>query len=102
MSRESPGNRTLLSASRTCCCVTVGMSLLLFETFVRGANDRNRLFRRGNDRWDIEVRGTDKAADGHRLAHPFDQTGPHCTHQNQRMLLHVLHLQQLPDHEQLE
>src|SRR5258708_5486823 len=103
MSRESPGKRTLLRASRTCCWVTVGaMSLLLFEAFVRGADDRNRLVSGGDDRDHVHVRGTDEAAADHGLAHPVDETGPHCTHQDERMLLHVLDLQELPDHEQLQ
>jgi hypothetical protein len=34
--------------------------------------------------------------------HPVDQSGPHCTDQDERMLFHVLDLQELPDHEQLQ
>src|SRR5882724_10807105 len=53
MSRESPGNLTLLSASRICSFV--GIFLLLNETLVRGANDRIGLFVRGDHRDRVHV-----------------------------------------------
>ena len=45
---------------------------------------------------------TDQAALEHRALQPFDQSGPHCTDQDERMLFHVLDLQELPDHEELQ
>src|SRR5215212_10050473 len=100
MSRERPGKRTVFSASRICSCE--GIAFLLLESLERSANDRNRLVRRGDDRDDIQIAGADQPSFDHRLADPVDQTGPHCTDQNHRMLLHVLDLQKLPDHEELE
>src|SRR5581483_3125358 len=101
MSRESPGKRTFFSASSTSSCVAISI-LLLFEALVRGTNDRNRLFRGGDDGHHVEIAGADQTTLDHRLLDPVDQTGPHCTDEDERMLCDVLHLQKLPDHEQLE
>src|ERR1041385_532348 len=100
MSRESPGKRTFLSASSTCSCV--GILFLLFEVLVRGADDRDRFIRGGDDRDHVEIVGTDQTSFDHRRPHPVDQPVPHCTDEDQRMLGDVLHLQELPHHEELE
>src|SRR5881296_1838566 len=102
MSRESPGKRTFFSASSTCSCVGIGFLFLRFELFVRGADDGDRFLRGADHRDDAEVlRGTEAFLD-HRPVDPFDQASPHCTDEDQRMLGHVLDLQELPDHEELE
>src|SRR6266849_2701511 len=102
MSRESPGNRTFFSASSTCSGVGIGSLFLLFESLERGADDRNRFLGGADDRNDIEILRTDQTLLHHGAVDPFDQAGPHCTDQDQRMLRHVLDLQKLPDHEELQ
>src|SRR5262249_50081748 len=100
MSRDSPGNLTVLSASSTCSWVAI--LSLLFEVLVRRGDDRNRLLRGGDDVDDVEVGRTGQAAPDHRRVHPLQQAIPHCTDEDQRVLAHVLDLQKLPDHEELE
>src|ERR1051325_1741452 len=99
MSRERPGNLTVLSASSTCSCVA--MLFLLFEALVRRGDDRDRFLRRGYDPHDLEMGRTGQAALHHRAARPLQQPVPHCTDEDQRVLAHVLDLQELPDHEEL-
>src|SRR5205085_7771993 len=53
MSRDSPGNLTLLSASSTCSCVAI--LFLLFEVLVRRGDERDRFLRGGHDPRDLEV-----------------------------------------------
>src|SRR5216684_1788847 len=100
MSRDSPGNLTPLSASRICSFV--GIRFLLNETFVRGADDRNGFFVRADHRDRVHVLRTGQPPRDHDLVDPVDQTGPHCTDQDQRMLGDVLDLNELPHHEQLQ
>src|SRR3954468_1959026 len=100
MSRESPGNLTPLSASRICS--EVGIRFLLDVAFVRRADDRDRLFVRGHHRYRAHILRTGQPARDHRLVDPVDQTVPHCTDQDQRMLGDVLDLDELPHHEQLQ
>src|SRR5205823_8223044 len=97
MSRDSPGNLTVFSASSTCSCV--GILFLLFEVLVRLGHDWNRFLGTGNDAHDLEVGRTGQAALDHRPASPLEQPVPHCTDQDQGMLAHVFDLQKLPDHE---
>src|ERR1700758_2300998 len=94
MSRESPGKRTFFSASRTCSCVGIRFPLSL-ELLVGRADDRNGFFRRADHRDDAEVLSAAQAFLDHRPVDPFDQTAPHCTDEDQRMLGHVLDLQKL-------
>src|SRR5438046_176581 len=100
MSRVSPGNLTFFSASRTCSCV--GTFFLSFELLVRSADDGNGFLGGAHHRNDAEVLRAAEAFLDHRAVDPFDETGPHCTDEDQRMLRHVLDLQKLPDHEELE
>src|SRR5216684_699763 len=100
MSRESPGNLTPLSASRICSLL--GILFLLNEAFVRGADDRNGLLVRADHRDRVHVLRAGQPARDHDLVDPVDQTGPHCTDQDERMLGDVLDLQKLPHHEQLQ
>src|SRR4029079_5194890 len=100
MSRERPGNLTVLSASSTCSCVAI--LFLLSEALVRRGDDRDRFLRRGHDAHDLEVGRTGQAALHHRAARPLQQPVPHCTDEDQRVLAHVLDLQELPDHEELQ
>src|SRR5258708_16855934 len=100
MSRESPGNLTPLSASSICSFV--GIRFLLNVAFVRGADDRYGLFVRADHRDDVHVLRTSQPARDHDLVDAVDQTGPHCTYQDERILGDVLDLQELPHHEQLQ
>src|SRR2546423_14902566 len=100
MSRVSPGNLTFFSASRTCS--GVGTFFLSFELLVRSADDGNGFLGGAHHRNDAEVQRTAQALLDHRTVDPFDETRPHCTDEDQRMLGHVLDLQKLPDHEELE
>src|SRR5690349_16634609 len=104
MSRERPGNLTFFSASRTCSLLSgVGiLSLLLQPSLMRLANDRDGFVGGADDLDHIEVRGADQTALQRRAVQPVDQSGPHCTDQDERMLFHVLDLQKLPNHEQLQ
>src|SRR4051812_31020383 len=98
MSRERPGKRTFFSASITSSLLIwgEGIPFLLFEPLERRADDGDRLFRGSDDLDDVQVGRTDQSPLDHHRADPVDQTGPHCTDQDHRMLLHVLDLQQLP------
>src|SRR5919204_2008646 len=89
MSRDSPGNRTFFSASSTCSCVGIRFPLS-FELLVRGADDGNGFFRGADNRHDAKVLRRAEALLDHRAVDPLDQTTPHCTHEDQRMLGHVL------------
>src|SRR5262249_3113695 len=100
MSRERPGNLTFFSASRTCS--GLGILLLLSESLIGLADDVDGVRRRVDDVHCLHIRRADEAALDHGRAHPVAQTGPHCTDEDERMLLHVLHLQELPHHEELE
>src|SRR5687767_1611067 len=101
MSRERPGNLTFFSASRTCSCVGID-SLLWKPSLIRLADDRNGFVGGADDLDHVEVGRTDQSALDHGPAHPVDQSGPHCTDEDERMLFHVLDLQKLPDHEELQ
>src|ERR1051325_4134775 len=100
MSRERPGNLTVLSASSTCSCVAI--LFLLSEALERRGDERDGLFRGGYDPHDLEIGRTGQAALHHRAARPLQQPVPHCTDEDQRVLAHVLDLQELPDHEELQ
>src|SRR5687768_15431444 len=89
MSRERPGNLTFFSASSTCSWVA--MAPLLFQPpFVRLTDDRDGLFGGADDLDHVEIGRADETPLEHGRADPVDQSGPHCTDQNQRMLFHVL------------
>src|SRR5260221_3395518 len=102
MSRDRPGNLTFLNASTICSSVGVDILLLLFEPLERVVNDGDGVGCRGDHVHRIHVGCVDEPALDHGCAHPVDETRPHCTDENEWMLLHVLHLKELPHHEKLE
>src|SRR5581483_880112 len=102
MSRDSPGKRTFFSASRTWSCVGIRFLFLFLEAFVGGGDDRNGLLGRPDDGDDLEVLLARQVTLHHGPIHPLDQPRPCRADQDQRMLGHVLDLQELPHHEQLQ
>src|SRR6476469_5749335 len=93
MSRLRPGNLTCLSASKTCSCVAIcPLSLELLEDF---PNDGDGLVAGAYHPYVIHIARSDETALDHRLPHPVDEAVPHVPHQDQGMLLDVLHLDEL-------
>lgn len=75
-----------------------GLIEALFGVF----DDGNGVFYTADDARDLQLAIEHQRVRHHLSMHPFQQSMPHVSQQDQRPILDVSNLQQLPDHECLQ